>query len=123
MNGFSLWLVRSSERVIKHYIYIRMKLLIIEDEKDLSDSICAYLEREQFICETAFDYHTASEKIHLNDYACIILDLMLPYGNGMNLLKMLKENDKTDGVLIISAKNSLEDKIEGLEIGADDYLA
>jgi DNA-binding response OmpR family regulator len=100
-----------------------MKLLIIEDEKDLSDSICAYLGKEQFVCETAYDYHTASQKIHLNEYACIILDIMLPNGSGMDLLKALKEEGKTEGVLIISAKNSLEDKVEGLQIGADDYLS
>lgn len=100
-----------------------MKLLVIEDEKDLSDSICSYLGKEQFICETAYDYHTAIEKIHADDYACIILDIMLPFGSGMDLLKMLKKEGKTDGILIISAKNSLEDKIQGLQIGADDYLA
>lgn len=100
-----------------------MKLLVIEDEKDLSESICAYLEKEQFICETAYDYHTAMEKIHLNEYACIVLDIMLPGGSGMDLLTKLKEEGKSDGVLIISAKNSLEDKVKGLQIGADDYLA
>ena len=56
-----------------------MKLLVIEDERDLSESICDYLGKEQFICETAYDYQVASEKIHLNDYACIILDIMLPH--------------------------------------------
>jgi DNA-binding response OmpR family regulator len=100
-----------------------MKLLIIEDERDLSDSICAYMEKEQFICETAFDYHTANEKIHLNEYACIVLDIMLPHGSGLDLLKTLKKEGKADGILIISAKNSLEDKVEGLQIGADDYLS
>jgi len=100
-----------------------MKLLVIEDEKDLSDSICTYLGKEQFICETAYDYRTAMEKIHTTEYACIILDITLPYGSGMDLLKTVKAEGKTDGILIISAKNSLEDKIEGLQIGADDYLA
>ena len=100
-----------------------MKLLVVEDEKDLSDSICTYLGKEQFICETAHDYPTAVEKIHSEEYACIILDIMLPFGNGMDLLRMLKAEGKTDGVVIISAKNSLEDKIKGLQIGADDYLA
>jgi len=100
-----------------------MKLLVIEDEKDLSDSICTYLGKEQFICETAYDYRTAIEKINSGEFACIILDIMLPYGSGMDLLRTLKKEGKTDGVLIISAKNSLEDKIKGLQIGADDYLA
>lgn len=100
-----------------------MKLLVIEDEKDLSESICSYMSREQFICETAYDYDSAKEKIHLNEYACIILDIMLPYGNGIDLLKSLKDANKSDGVLIISAKNSLEDRINGLHLGADDYLS
>jgi DNA-binding response OmpR family regulator len=100
-----------------------MKLLVVEDERDLSDNICTYLGKEQFICETAYDYRAAIEKIHSDEYACIILDIMLPFGNGMDLLKILKDEGKTDGVLIISAKNSLEDRIKGLQIGADDYLA
>lgn len=100
-----------------------MRLLIIEDERDLSDSIYAYLEQQQFICDLAYDYYEALDKISLNEYSCIILDIMLPHGSGLQLLKILKKQKKTDGVLIISAKNSLEDKVEGLQIGADDYLA
>jgi DNA-binding response OmpR family regulator len=100
-----------------------MKLLVIEDERDLSESICTYLGQEQFICETAYDYDAAMEKIHLNEYACIILDIMLPKGSGIDLLAALKDEGKSEGVLIISAKNSLEDKISGLKLGADDYLA
>ena len=99
-----------------------MKVLIIEDEKALSDSICSYLDNENFICETAFDYHSAIEKISLYDYTCIILDISLPGGSGLSILKELKKANKADGVLIISAKNSLEDKVQGLNAGADDYL-
>jgi DNA-binding response OmpR family regulator len=99
-----------------------MKVLIIEDEKELSDSICTYLNNEHFICEAAYDFHTASEKIHLYDYACIILDITIPNGSGLDILKELKERDKSEGVLIISAKNSLDDKVYGLNLGADDYL-
>ncbi len=99
-----------------------MKLLIIEDEPGISESICTYLNNENFICETAFDYATASEKISLYEYACIILDISLPDGNGLYLLKELKANDKADGVLIISARNSLDDRVFGLKAGADDYL-
>ncbi|MFT3674301.1 MAG: response regulator transcription factor [Chitinophagaceae bacterium] len=99
-----------------------MKLLIIEDEKELSESICAYLKNEQFICDTASDFYTALEQIHLNEYACIVLDIMLPNGNGLELLKILKKEGKTEGVLIISANHSVEDKITGLHVGADDYL-
>lgn len=100
-----------------------MKILIIEDEKELSDSINKYLSTEQFTCEAAYDYDSAMEKIHLNEYSCIILDITLPNGNGLDLLKELKTMDKAEGVLIVSARNSLDDKITGLNSGADDYLA
>ena len=99
-----------------------MKVLIIEDEKALSDSIASYLNNENFICETAYDHETAMEKVSLYDYTCIILDISLPGGSGLNILKELKKANKADGVLIISAKNSLEDKVTGLNAGADDYL-
>lgn len=99
-----------------------MKILVIEDEKDLSESICTYLNNEHFICETAADFNTAIEKVSLYEYACIILDITLPGGSGMDILKELKANNKADGVLIISAKNSLDDKLMGLNAGADDYL-
>jgi len=99
-----------------------MKILIIEDEKKLADNISAYLGSEQFTCEVAYDYHEAIEKIHVYEYACIILDITLPHGSGLDILKELKQAKKTEGVLIISAKNSLDDKVLGLTIGADDYL-
>lgn len=99
-----------------------MKVLIIEDEKQLSKSICEYLSSEQFTTEVAYDINTAYEKISLYDYACIILDITLPNGSGLDILKELKANNKADGVIIISAKNSLDDKIYGLKAGADDYL-
>lgn len=100
-----------------------MKILIVEDEKDLSQSICEYLSEEQFSCEQAMDYKTAIEKIALYEYACIILDITLPGGSGIDILKELKKENKLDGVLIISAKNSIDDKVYGLKAGADDYLA
>ncbi|HRH51160.1 MAG TPA: response regulator transcription factor [Panacibacter sp.] len=99
-----------------------MKLLVIEDEKALAQSICDYLGNENFICEPAYDFNTAIEKISLYDYACIILDITLPGGNGLEILKELKKANKADGVLIISAKNALDDKVSGLKAGADDYL-
>ncbi|GAC1449578.1 MAG: response regulator transcription factor [Chitinophagaceae bacterium] len=99
-----------------------MKILIIEDERDLSESICVYLANEQFICEQAFDFESAIEKIALYEYACIILDITLPGGSGLTILKELKKENKLDGVLIISAKNSIDDKVYGLNAGADDYL-
>jgi DNA-binding response OmpR family regulator len=100
-----------------------MKLLIIEDEKEISESISAYFIGEEFLCDIADDYHSAMEKIHLNEYVCILLDITLPNGNGLDILRELKEMDKADGIIIISARNSLDDKIQGLQIGADDYLA
>jgi DNA-binding response OmpR family regulator len=99
-----------------------MKILIIEDEKKLADNIGTYLSGEQFTCEIAYDYYEAVEKIHMNEYACIILDITLPHGSGFDILLELKLAKKTEGVLIISAKNSLDDKLKGLKIGADDYL-
>ena len=100
-----------------------MKILIIEDEKALSDSIVTYLKSEKYICETASTFNKAIEKIEVFDYDCILLDISLPDGNGLEILKQLKRDNKLDGVLIISAKNSLNDKITGLTLGADDYLA
>jgi DNA-binding response OmpR family regulator len=100
-----------------------MKLLIVEDEKALADSILHYLTRESFVCEVAGSYVSALEKIELYDYDCILLDISLPDGNGLQLLKELKANHKSDGVLIISARQSIEDKVSGLQLGADDYLA
>ena len=99
-----------------------MKILIVEDEKALAESIADYLKGEDYLCETASDYNTALEKTELFDYDCILLDIGLPGGSGLKILKELKDNNKTDGVLIISAKNSLDDRVEGLVLGADDYL-
>jgi DNA-binding response OmpR family regulator len=99
-----------------------MKVLIVEDEKELSQSICEYLSGELFTCEQAFDYRTAVEKMELYDYACIVLDINLPDGNGLSLLKVLKAESKTDGVIIVSARNAIDDKVTGLKDGADDYL-
>lgn len=100
-----------------------MKLLIIEDEKSLSDSIVAYMGGEQYLCEQAFTYGEAKMKVGIYDYDCILLDLMLPGGNGLDILRELRRRNNRAGVIIVSAKDSLEDKVKGLEIGADDYLA
>jgi DNA-binding response OmpR family regulator len=99
-----------------------MKLLIIEDEKLLSESISAFLEKEGFICETALTFDMAQEKINLYHYDCVIVDLTLPDGNGLHIIKELKNLDDQSGIIIISARSALDDKITGLEIGADDYL-
>lgn len=99
-----------------------MKILIIEDELSLLESMITYFTEVGNICETASSYATASEKIALYNYDCILLDLGLPDGEGLNLLKELKRSNKNDGVLIISARHSLDDKLSGLDLGADDYL-
>jgi len=99
-----------------------MKILIVEDEDELRESIYAYLKVEGDVCELAMDYHTALEKISLYSYDCILLDLGLPGGDGMKILEEIKKMGKQDGVLIISARNSLDDRLNGLGLGADDYL-
>ncbi|UKB82589.1 response regulator transcription factor [Chryseobacterium sp. MEBOG06] len=99
-----------------------MKILVVEDEAALSKSIVTYLKQENYLCEVAPNFNTALEKVDSYDYDCILLDISLPDGNGLNVLKTLKEDNKTDGVIIISAKDSIDDKIAGLQLGADDYI-
>lgn len=99
-----------------------MKILVIEDEPSLRELIQNSLEKERFIVETASCYTEGIRKVEDYDYDCILLDIMLPDGDGLTLLKSLKESHKKHSVIIISAKDSLEDKVSGLELGADDYL-
>ncbi len=99
-----------------------MKLLIIEDEQGLRDNVIQFLQKEQYVVESAVDFRSAKAKIALYEYDCILLDVGLPDGNGLNLLKLLKSEQKRDNVIIISAKDSLDDKLAGLDLGADDYL-
>lgn len=99
-----------------------MKILIVEDEHKLSDSIVTYLKSEKYLCEQAFDYNEALEKVRGYDYDCVLLDLMLPGGSGLDILRDIKRRNNPAGVIIVSAKDSLDDKVKGLEIGADDHL-
>ncbi|GAA4750464.1 response regulator transcription factor [Flavisolibacter ginsenosidimutans] len=99
-----------------------MKILIIEDEGALQQSIQTYLEHQGFVCEAVGDFLTGLQKIRLHQYDCAVIDLNLPYGSGLNLVKELKDVEAKTGIIIISAKNALEDKLKGLELGSDDYL-
>lgn len=100
-----------------------MKILIVEDERELAKSMVQYLRQESYVCETAYTAQETLEKILLHEYDCILLDITLPDGNGFTILEKLKKEEKLEGVIIISAKNSLDDKVKGLNLGADDYLA
>lgn len=99
-----------------------MKILIVEDEDSLREIMMRSLEKERYIVESAGNFQEALFKINDYDYDCIVLDIMLPGGSGLNLLEELKKLRKKDSVIIVSAKDSLEDKVTGLDLGADDYL-
>jgi DNA-binding response OmpR family regulator len=99
-----------------------MKILIIEDEKTLNESIVFYLKNEGFVCETVLNYSEASQKINDYFYDVVVIDILLPDGNGLDIIRELKANNHDSGIIIISAKNSLEDKLTGLDLGADDYI-
>jgi DNA-binding response OmpR family regulator len=100
-----------------------MKILLIEDEEALRQSIAQSLEKEKYLVEIASDFHEAAEKLAIYAYDCILLDIGLPGGSGLTLLNQLKADEKKTNVIIISAKDSLDDKIKGLDLGADDYLS
>lgn len=99
-----------------------MKILIIEDEKELLDSIKRYLESENFVCETADSYFSAEDHLSAYEYDIVVLDLTLPGGDGLNLIRQIRENSRQTGLLILSARDSLDDKLTGLDMGADDYI-
>ncbi len=99
-----------------------MKLLVIEDNPDLLDSITSALEREKFVCERAISFGEAEEKIRLYTYDILIVDINLPDGSGLDIIRNIKQLDPSAGVIIVSARNSLDNKLEGLQLGADDYL-
>jgi DNA-binding response OmpR family regulator len=99
-----------------------MKILIIEDEKALRESIQKYLEHQGLVCEAVGDFLSGKEKLFQFSYDCIVVDIGLPYGSGLDLVRELKSLESKAGIIIISAKNALEDKLMGLELGSDDYL-
>ena len=99
-----------------------MKILIVEDEAELAASLVSYLQGEQYVCEVAPTFAAAEEKMLLFDYDCILLDLTLPGGDGLELLRQLQARHQADGVIITSSRNALDDRITGLKLGADDYL-
>ena len=99
-----------------------MKVLVIEDEAELREIVKDSLVKEGYIVETAYDFRSALDKVSVYNYDCILLDIMLPGGSGLEVLDLLKKEGKSDNVIIISAKDSLDDKLRGLELGADDYL-
>lgn len=99
-----------------------MKILLVEDEPSLREVMARTLAAEHYVVEVAADYASAEDKLAAYDYDCILLDIMLPDGSGLQLLEGLKARRSRSGVIIISARDSLDDKISGLELGADDYL-
>ncbi len=99
-----------------------MQILIVEDELPLMESMVSYLEMEGFKCEQAANYHTGLCSLDKHDYICLLIDLNLPDGDGLDLVKMARQNQSKSGIIIISARNALEERVKGLEVGADDYL-
>lgn len=112
----------SSKFLQKTKANLHMKILLIEDNVELTRNILDYLEQEGIRCESCGDCFEAQDRLLSYTYDCIVLDIMLPDGNGLDVLRFIKKNEITSNILIISAKNSLEDKITGLDLGADDYL-
>ena len=113
-------------KIAKFFLFCRkteaMQILIVEDEESLMESMVSYLELEGFRCERAPDYHTAVCVLDKHDYLCMLIDLNLPGGDGLDLVKLARENQSESGIIIISARNAIEERVEGLDAGADDYL-
>ena len=100
-----------------------MKLLVIEDELSLQEIMAVTLRKEGYVVETASSYSAAVDKIGVYSYDCVLLDITLPDGNGLDILENMKKSGNSANVIITSARDSIDDKIRGLELGADDYLA
>jgi DNA-binding response OmpR family regulator len=99
-----------------------MKLLLVEDEKELAKSIVKFLSKDNYLIDVANNFNEADDRIGTTDYDCALIDLMLPDGSGFDLVKMLKQQQPSCGIIIVTAKDTLDDKLQGLDIGADDYL-
>jgi len=99
-----------------------MKILIVEDERSLAEDISRYLVGNGFVCELASSYSLGEQKLCGFAYDIVLLDVTLPDGNGLALLPLIKQLNPHTGVLIISAKGALDDKVAGLDLGADDYI-
>lgn len=99
-----------------------MKILVIEDNRELLGAVEDILRAEKYVCEVAADFHTALEKTALYRYDIVVVDINLPDGSGLELIKVIKKQNAATGIIVISARNSLDNKIEGLDLGADDYL-
>ncbi|NER02410.1 MAG: response regulator transcription factor [Okeania sp. SIO3C4] len=99
-----------------------MKVLVVEDEKSLQESILEFLTKEGYVHEAVSDFTSALDKVSIYDYDIVLLDIGLPDGNGLDLIPKIKSGSKTTGIIIISAKNAVDDRVAGLEMGADDYL-
>src|SRR5271170_2706170 len=100
-----------------------MNVLIVEDEKSLAKEVHDFLKKEGYVCELAYNGKEASEKIFINPYDFILLDLGLPDYEGLQLLKEAKEAGQEAAIIILTARGSTDDKVKGLDLGADDYLA
>ncbi|XOV91303.1 MAG: response regulator transcription factor [Bacteroidota bacterium] len=99
-----------------------MNILLIEDENSLAETTLKYLQKEGYHCEWAKNLEEANEKAWLYTYDCLIVDITLPDGSGLEIIKKLKDRKSRSGIIIVSAKNAVQDRISGLEIGADDYI-
>lgn len=99
-----------------------MKILVVEDEKPLLETVSAFLQEQGFVCEKAGSFFAAEDKLAGFDYDMVLLDITLPDGNGLELLNKIKASGSDAGILIVSARHSLDDKLQGLDLGADDYI-
>lgn len=101
---------------------LAMKLLLVEDEKELAQEIETYTKQQGYVCEAVYTFNDAWQKINLYEYDCVVVDITLPGGSGLEIVEKTKELSKKTGIIVISARNSVTDKITGLNLGADDYL-